>query len=245
MRVAGRAEAEAWHGLDDLLAALAEARPDLAPVRDAAPSAAFRYAGCRVARQPHRASGRTAMYADRSVHEPKPPHDPDAPFNFSMEGANVDVPLPAALIPRFWSPGWNSEQALHRFQEEVEGPLRGGTPGVRLLQRTDAPPEWWRDLPGPFARRDGQWRIVPLHHVFGSDPLSMLSPGIAARAPAPYVALAPADADRLGDGVTVVLDGAATTLPVQRHPELLPGTAGLPVGLVAGPFPLWAEVKPA
>ncbi len=242
MNAAGRAEAAGWHALDDVIAALAAARPDLAGVRDAAPSAAWRFAGNKVARLPHRATGRTALHADRSVHEPRAVPDPDAPFNFSMEGAGVELPLPAALVPRFWSPGWNSEQALHRFQEEVEGPLRGGTPGVRLVAPGAGPIPWWRDPPGPFRRREGEWRVVPLHHVFGSDPLSMLSPGVAQRAPAPYVALAPADA--LGAAVVVTGEGFAATLPVRVLPELTPGTAGLPVGLV-GPLPAVVEVKPA
>jgi NADH-quinone oxidoreductase subunit G len=236
-----------WNGLDDVIAALVAARPDLAGVRDAAPSAAWRFAGTKVARQTHRASGRTAMTAQRTVHEPRTVPDPDAPLRFSMEGAGVELPLPAALVPRFWSPGWNSEQALHRFQEEIEGPLRGGTPGVRLISpRAGAEPPWWRDPPGPFRRREGEWRIVPLFHVFGSEPLSMLSPGVAERAPAPYVALAPADAEALGvaSGQAVTVDGIARTLPVRVVPELTPGTAGLPVGLL-GPLPSAAEVKRA
>ena len=52
---------------------------------------------------------------------PEPPHDPDAPLSFSMEGFHG--PPPAALIPRYWAPGWNSVQALNKFQEEVGGPL--------------------------------------------------------------------------------------------------------------------------
>ena len=55
------------------------------------------------------------MLANISVHEPKPPEDPDSPLSFSMEGY-PDEP-PAALIPFFWSPGWNSIQAVNKFQE--------------------------------------------------------------------------------------------------------------------------------
>ena len=51
--------------------------------------------------------------------------------------------------------------------------------------------------------------MVPLHHLFGSGELSMLTPAIAERAPAPYVALGVADAAALGlrdgDGVDVQL----------------------------------------
>ena len=44
---------------------------------------------------------------------------------------------PPPLIPRFWAPGWNSVQALTRFQEEVNGPLRGGDPGRRLIEPSE------------------------------------------------------------------------------------------------------------
>ena len=59
------------------------------------------------------------MLANISVHEPEPPEDPDAPFSFSMEGY-LGHP-PPALIPRFWAPGWNSVQAVNKFQDEVGG----------------------------------------------------------------------------------------------------------------------------
>ena len=49
-----------------------------------------------------------------------------------MEGYQGQPPAP--LIPRFWAPGWNSVQALNKFQEEVGGPLRGGDPGRRLIE---------------------------------------------------------------------------------------------------------------
>ena len=36
----------------------------------------------KVAREPNRYSGRTAMLANISVHEPKPPEDPDSALRF-------------------------------------------------------------------------------------------------------------------------------------------------------------------
>ena len=40
---------DSWHSLDEVLAAMATALPQLAPARDAAPSAQFRMAGAKVA----------------------------------------------------------------------------------------------------------------------------------------------------------------------------------------------------
>ena len=125
MGAAGRPEAVSWPNLDAITAALAAALPVFAAVPEIAPPAGFRIAGEKIPREPHRYSGRTAMLANITVHEPKPPDDPDLPLAFSMEG-NPGQP-PPALITLFWSPGWNSIQAVNKFQSEIGGPLRGAT----------------------------------------------------------------------------------------------------------------------
>ena len=135
---AGRDQSGGWRNLDDVSAALAAALPVFQPILEIAPPASYRIAGQKIAREPARYSGRTAMFANIDVYEPKPPEDPDSPLNFSMEGFHGDPP--PALIPRFWAPGWNSVQSLNKFQEEVGGPLRGGNPGRRLIEPPGAPP---------------------------------------------------------------------------------------------------------
>jgi 5,5'-dehydrodivanillate O-demethylase len=50
---------------------------------------------------PHRYSGRTAMHANKDVHEPQTAQDKDSPLAFSMEGATGLGPEPAPLIPRW------------------------------------------------------------------------------------------------------------------------------------------------
>ena len=152
-----------------------------------------------------------------------------------MEG--YEGPPPASLIPRFWAPGWNSDQSLHRFQEEVNGPLHGGDPGLRLIEPSpmDARASSFDRIPPPFERRAGEFRLVPLYHIFGSDELSALAPGVAELTPAPYLALHPDDAREAGiaDGGTVEigLAGGGRRLPVRLAPELARGAAGVPVGL--------------
>ena len=84
------------------------------------------------------------------------------------------------LVPRFWAPGWNSVQSLTKFQEEVNGPLRGGDSGRRLIEPAgDGKPAYFtrysRRLRDP---RPDEWLLVPLHHIFGSEELSVLSPGL-------------------------------------------------------------------
>ena len=64
---------------------------------------------------------------------------PTRPLAFSLEGLQA-CESPAPLLARVWSPGWNSGNGLHKLQEEVMGPLRGGPSGVRLLDGAHAPP---------------------------------------------------------------------------------------------------------
>ena len=233
LAMAGRHEYKYEH-FDDVSAAMARTIAPLGQVVHSAPGASFRMAGEKVPREPHRYSGRTAMHANVSVHEPKPPDDPDAPLSFSMEGT-PDQP-PSALIPFFWSPGWNSIQATNFYQREVGGPLRGGDPGIRLIEPGQAAASNYFDhIPNAFTRRDQEWLLVPLYHIFGSEELSFVSPGIAELAPKPYIALGAGDAESLGirsgEAVKVQVNRAVYHLPVVISRDLPAGVAGLPVGL--------------
>jgi len=250
-RASERGDAMAWEGLDAVLEALAAEIPALAGARDAAPGAGFRIAGQRVPRMPHRFSGRTAIGAHLSVHEPKPPDDPDSPLAFSMEGAPIDPP--AALVPRFWAPGWNSIQALNKYQEEINGPLRGGPAGVRLIEPTRGDALYVGDVPPPFEppRRPGDdFYLVAAGQVFGSDELSQRADPIAGRMHAPFVALGAEDAGAAkwepGVEVDVELGARVLRLPVAIWPGLPRGVAALPVGLGAlrglG-LPAWGRLR--
>ncbi|MEO8601970.1 MAG: NADH-quinone oxidoreductase subunit NuoG [bacterium] len=234
MLAAGREEAGAWRNLDDVVAALSATIPALAGVREAAPGADFRIAGAKLARQPHRASGRTAVLADIDVHEPAPPDDPDSALSFSMEGSPRQGP--AALTPFFWSAGWNSIQAVKKFQQEVNGPLRGGDAGVRLLEAAAVNDRrYGGTAPAAFVARPDAWLLVPLWHAFGSEELSRSAPAVAELVPGPYVALNASDASRLqangGDTIAVRFAGSVHRVPLCIRPELPDGVAGLPAGI--------------
>ena len=219
-----------WQHIDELVAAC-DAEPRLAGLAAAAPAASYRGAAhTRVARQPHRYSGRTAMNANRSVHEPKASVDDESALSFSMEGANTGAV--GALIPHVWAPGWNSNQAVTRFQLEVGGRLRGGDPGVRLDQGGAAGwPAAQHDTPvaAPFQGFAPQVR----HEVFGSDELSGLSPPIQERMPRPYVVLHPQDAARLGvvAGGGVRAPELSASFEVRIEPAQPSGTAAFARGL--------------
>jgi NADH-quinone oxidoreductase subunit G len=160
---------------------------------------------------------------------------------------------PPALIPFFWAPGWNSAQALTRFQDEVGGELRGGDPGRRLLEAVAVEkPGYFVEIPDSFAPRDGRWLVLPIHHIFGSEELSARSPAIARLAPKPYAALNPDDAAGLGlkegEEIEVSLCGMKRRLPLRHLPSLPKGVAGIPAGipqLEAFELPAWAKIDPA
>ena len=222
-----------WTTLDQVTAACAAALPGLAGIVDAAPDAGFRIRGLKLARSPHRSSGRTAMRANISVHEPRQPQDPDSAFAFSMEGYSGSQEQ-RQQVPFAWAPGWNSPQAWNRFQDEVGGHLRSGDPGIRLLDGTRGDLDWTAP-PAAFAPAAGTWQAVPLYHLFGSDETSSRAAPIQERMPQAYVALAEAEAQRLGvsDGslLSLSLDGRTLQLPLRISDSLPLGLAGLPAGL--------------
>ncbi|GHM30635.1 hypothetical protein ECZU45_44220 [Escherichia coli] len=98
-----------WTQLDHVIDAVVAKIPELAGIKDAAPDATFRIRGQKLAREPHRYSGRTAMRANISVHEPRQPQDIDTMFTFSMEGNNQPT-AHRSQVPFARAPGWNSRR---------------------------------------------------------------------------------------------------------------------------------------
>ncbi|MBK8905226.1 MAG: NADH-quinone oxidoreductase subunit NuoG [Anaerolineaceae bacterium] len=239
-----------WLSLDEVSQALVEAEPQFAPILEIAPPADFRIHGERIPRQPHRYSGRTAINAHHTVHEQPPPLDRDAPLAFSMEGYQGQPP--PELISHYWAPGWNSVQALNKFQDEVGGLLRGQDAagnGRRLIEPGGGErPSYFQSVPDPFQVQDGQWLCVPLYHIFGSEPRSRETPGIAELVPEAYVAVGETAVTQLNlqEGQPVQLTLGETVLHLRCHimPSLPEGVVGLPSGLPGIPaLPLPAFVQ--
>jgi NADH-quinone oxidoreductase subunit G len=249
MVASGWDELHTWQNLDEVLDALADELPAFAWIPDVAPRADWRITGLKIARQSHRYSGRTAMAAHRNVHERPPSADPDSPLAFSMEG--VQRQAPPALIPLFWAPGWNSIQAVNKFQSEVGGPLRGGDPGRRLIEPAqDGEGTYFDAVPAPFAPHPGAWLLVPIYHIFGSEELSLLAPAVLERAPRPYLVLNQEDAHDLqvgpADEVELHLADAAHRLPVKIDSALPRGLVGLAAGLPGMQgigLPTWCHIS--
>ncbi len=218
-----------WQNFDAVTRALA-ALPEFAGIIDAAPGADFRISGRRLRSEPHRYTGRTAVDAARTVHEPQAFAPDAAPYTGTMEGYYGD--MPAALFPFFWAPGWNSGQSLHKFQDET-GVMRGGPAGIRLFDGTVTNMQLSIQTTAR-ATPNGAWLVLPQKHIFGSEELSARAPAVAELIPPASLALNAADAATLGlqPGALVELAiGEATLrLPLTLAPDLASGTAALSAG---------------
>ncbi len=224
-----------WDHLDDFLTGLEDEYPVFSGIREITPPPGFRMAGQKIPRESHRYSGRTAMHANKSVHEPVPPVDEDSPLSYTMEGFFGEPP--ASVNPRYWAPGWNSVQAINKYQIEVGGHLHGGDPGKRLLEipgKKTGDFQYYNHVPSAPQQSDN-WTVLPLYHIYGSEELSSKSEAVAQRVPEPYLA---ANADDIvhygliaGNRVTLSIDGNSFTLPVVIKNKIPRGMIGLPVGI--------------
>ncbi|MEW6998128.1 NADH-quinone oxidoreductase subunit NuoG [Colwelliaceae bacterium BS250] len=151
----------------------------------------------KTARQSHRASGRTAMMANQTVHEAKATIDGNSNYNFSMEGGNVNS---TSAMPFTWAPGWNSNQSISKYQQQVGGPLINAAPIVNIFDpNADDEP-----IASTFATEpdslDGQsldtradninenaLTIYPAKHIFGNDYLGLKGSEFKLTAPIPYI----------------------------------------------------------
>ena len=189
--------AERTRTSSEVRAEMVSQSPHLQKVIKAAPSEDFSVRGSKVARMSHRASGRTAMLADVSVHEPQQPIDVDSAMSFSMEGAQEQAP--ASLRAFTWSPEWNSNQSILKFQETVAGRDRFGESGALILDKTQ--PAMVYDS---TVQETGG--LIPQHHIFGSDELTCHAEELASLMPQLYIKMSSHAAKQLGVTAT---DGLA------------------------------------
>ena len=234
----GKAGFDAFGHFDAVTQACASASPALAKIVEASPGAAYRNRGVKIPRQTHRASGRTAMRANISVHEPKQPEDVETPLAFTMEGSNGKQA--GALIPFVWSPGWNSNQSVHKFQSKPGGALRGGTPGVRIIDNNNTVNKVISEQPQPFTIVADQHRLLPIYKIFGSEETSTRSAAIQELTIMPFLQISQHDASKLGvqagDLLEFDLAGTSGEAETQQAETLIDdslpdGCAGYGVGL--------------
>ncbi|MGP4714733.1 MULTISPECIES: NADH-quinone oxidoreductase subunit NuoG [unclassified Psychrobacter] len=230
-----------WTQLDDVINALIATHPKLAGIKGAAPDADYRITGLKIARQPRRYSGRTAMRAPISVHEPMQPKDLDTGLTFSMEGYSGKQ-TKGAMIPFASAAGWNSPQAWNKYQDKVGGHLKGGDPGVRLFDSFERLPS--RQYVAPEAAsyaatdmQEGRAKLVPIYNIYASSMMASRSPIVAKQLPIASWRVGMDDAKAwgllAGDYLAIEIDNRQITLPVQLVQYLAEGCIGYPVGQVS------------
>jgi len=232
-------EPSSWKQLDDIINSMASQFPQLACLKNYLPDADFRMLNAKIPRQPMRYSGRTAMNANIAVSEAKLPEDNDSPLAFSMEG-QPELP-PSSMVPFYWTPGWNSVQAMYNYLDEPDGHMKGGDPGVRLFGANNEGNLNYLDI--DFINSESKKEellLIPVYKIFGSEELSGISQSVLKRIPEPFVLLNQNDAgeNQLKDGDPVLIEMLDKQLQVKVKIEnsVVKGMAGLSTGFPGMPY---------
>lgn len=222
--------------LDQAIEACASDYPALKDIVAAAPDASYRIHGAKMARAPHRYSGRTSQRATIAISEPRTPQDPDTPFNFSMEGYS-GYHQPRREVPFAWAPGWNSPQAWNKYTDKVGGHLRGGDSGIRLMAPRSGVYHYTNTIPAAFEPRPEYWQLLVLPRLFGGEETSTRAAPIDERTEPPSIGLAAGDAQRRGftqgAPLNLITSTAKLTLPLRCDAQLPSGLVTLPAGITS------------
>ena len=223
-----------WKRFDEIVSSMAKDLPAFYTLKDYFSDADFRMMNEKIARQPLRYSGRTSIHAKTAVSETGIERDSDSPLSFSMEGIQ-GMPRPS-LIPFYWSPGWNSVQAVNKYLDEPNGQMKGGDSGIKLIEPAGiAQNNYFEPENKPFVLQKGQWLVVPAFQIFGSEELSSTAVTLAKRIPEPFVYLNPEDSNTLGvkngDMVQLEISTSLLKIKVKIEESIGQGIAGLSVNL--------------
>jgi NADH-quinone oxidoreductase subunit G len=232
-------QAVSWNRFDDIVSSLVKELPVFSKLQTYMPDADFRMLNAKIPRQTLRYSGRTAINAHVAVSESKISQDPDSPFAFSMEG-QPERP-PSSLVPFYWTPGWNSVQANYNYLDEPDGSMKGGDPGIRLIEPKEGrESSYFKVSPQTTEVQKDEWLIVPVYRIFGSEELSSAGTALAQRIQEPFVYLNQKDAEIFGagDGDLIQLEISKSKLKIRVKIEnsLRQGIAGLSINLPVMPF---------
>lgn len=239
IRIKKNEETTRWKKFDDIVSALISNIPAFEKLKTYFADADFRMLNEKIPRQSIRYSGRTSMFANVAVTEQGIASDIDSPLAFSMEG-NHDVP-PSSLVPFYWAPGWNSVQAMNKYLIEPNGSSKGDDSGVRLMESNENSENlFFKPINKAVELEKGQFTVVPIYRIFGSEELSAAAKTLAKRIPEPFVYLNPADAAVLkvgnDDFIELKISKSKLTIKVKIEESIGQGIAGLTINLPGMPF---------
>jgi NADH-quinone oxidoreductase subunit G len=239
LQIINESESIAWNRFDDIVASLIIHLPVFSKMTQYMPGADFRMLNAKIPRQTMRYSGRTSMNAQSAVSETRAPQDTDSPLAFSMEGLQENPP--SSLVPFYWTPGWNSVQAIYNYLDEPNGSMKGGDPGLRLIEAAEERNNSYFEINRQtYEYQKGELIIVPVYRIFGSEELSSVACTLSQRIQEPFLSLNQKDADISGvkDGDLIQLEMMKNKLIIKARIEnsLPGGIAGLTVNLPGMPF---------
>jgi NADH-quinone oxidoreductase subunit G len=228
-----------WNHPDDIIESLADESPLFLKLKNYMPDSDFRMLNAKIPRQTLRYSGRTAINAGISVSEPKLQQDPDSPLTFSMEGIQENPP--SSLVPFYWTPGWNSVQAMYNYVEEPGASLKGGDPGIILISPVhESDKKYFKPGKKDTEVKPDEFMIAPVYTIFGSDELSSESPSVIQKTNEPFILMEQKDAEnnllKDGDYVQLEILKIRLKLKVRIGKNLVAGLCGVSVNLTGMPY---------
>ena len=239
IRIKEKTTSVSWKRFDNIVASLIADIQAFSKLKEYFSDADFRMINEKIPRQSMRYSGRTSIHARTAVSEKGIELDIDSPLSFSMEGSHTNPP--ASLTPFYWAPGWNSVQAENKYLDEPNGKMKGGDSGIRLIESNgNLVKSYFKAESGTIEIQKGEWLIVPVYQIFGSEELSSSAATLAQRIQEHFVYLNPEDARSLGvkENELIQLEVAEKVLKIKVMIEesIMQGIAGLAVGLPGMPY---------
>ena len=222
-----------FHGLLDDMAS-SELVLDLLPSLYATDTS-----GIKLARQTIRATGRAAVNAVSEVREKQPQQDADSPYQYSPEGAASLPDQPPAYL---WHPNWNSNESLNRFQEEINGPVRGSNPGILLFEQASLKQSGLtiqleallQDTSPSTA--EGKLQLLADHNIFADEELSGYVDAIHKRAPQATIKMNRQQIKKLrcegADKLKIITKITSCVLPLIIDDSVPDGAALIPANLL-------------
>jgi NADH-quinone oxidoreductase subunit G len=234
IKIKNKDQSVSWNRFDDIVSSLVNQLPAFSKIKGYLPDADFRMLNAKIPRQTIRYSGRTSMNAQIAVSEPRVSQDSDSPLAFSMEGQR-ELP-PSSLVPFYWIPGWNSVQAMFNYLDEPNGSMKGGDPGIRLIESEEGFNNSYFDKnPRTPEYQKDELLVVPVYQIFGSEELSSASSAISQRIPEPCLFLNQKDSEisgvKDGDMINIEIAKSRLRIKVKVDNSLQNGIAGLIVNL--------------
>lgn len=188
----------------------------------------------KVARSPHRFSGRTALYADIDIHELKQPEDNDTHFSFSMEGLQQPQHF-SDYIPYAWAPGWNSLQASNKYLQMSSNKQKFSNYGLLLFSNDykKSLPFYSITLSNNYYKKE-KFYVVPHYCLFVTEELAQYSPLIKENTICSIVFMNKNEAHNMsllfGSIVKCKFSDITLILEVRLSTKLQKGQIGLPIG---------------